>query len=109
MVSVSQKGLNTVNLIQRVEGKEVFNSDVTAAVNASNEVISVAGQFFPGASETATTARARASGTISEEEAIARAVFDLTNIVYETSDFTRAANPTDSGPYRFYELKRERK
>ncbi len=102
--------LKTVNLVQRVEGKEVFNSDVTAAVNASNEVISVAGQFFPGASETATTARARmaspAEKVTSEEEAIARAVFDLTNIVYETSDFTRAADPTDSGPYRFYELKR---
>ena len=51
--------LKTVNLVQRVEGKEVFNSDVTAAVNANNEVISVAGQFFPGASDTATTARAR--------------------------------------------------
>src|SRR4029453_5437740 len=49
VVSVSRKGLNTVNLIQRVEGKEVFNSDVTAAVSSSNEVISLAGQLFPGA------------------------------------------------------------
>ena len=39
--------LKTVNLLQRVDGKEVFNSDTTAAVNANNEVISVSGQFFP--------------------------------------------------------------
>ena len=31
VLSVSQRGLHTVRLIQRIEGKEVFNSDVTVA------------------------------------------------------------------------------
>lgn len=105
--------LKTVNLIQRVEGKEVFNSDVTAAVNANNEVISIAGQFFPGAGEESTRSRAATtgasrgaeSGHASEEEAIARAVFDLSGIIYKPEDFASAPAPPDSGPYRFYEFK----
>jgi hypothetical protein len=99
--------LQTVNMIQRVEGKEVFNSDVTAAVNANNEVISVAGQFFPGASQAATRTSRAATETADtatpEEEAIARAAFDLTSIVYEASDFVLVTEPSDTGPYRFYE------
>src|SRR6185437_6526261 len=43
--------LKTVNLVQRAEGTEVFSSDVTVAVNADNEVLTVSGQFFPGASQ----------------------------------------------------------
>jgi Fungalysin/Thermolysin Propeptide Motif./Fungalysin metallopeptidase (M36). len=111
--------LSTVNMIQRVEGKEVFNSDVTAAINPNNEVLSVAGQFFPGTGKTARKAEARrrqrgARGgaeadsspqTHTEEEAIARAAFDLTNFTYEPSEFTRATDHADSGPYRFYEYK----
>ena len=38
----------------------MFNSDTTAAVNASNEVISIAGQFFAGAAAPATRSKARA-------------------------------------------------
>ncbi|HKP87216.1 MAG TPA: M36 family metallopeptidase [Blastocatellia bacterium] len=105
--------LKTVNMIQRVEGKEVFNSDVTAAVNANNEVISVSGQFFPGAADSETRSRARAAGRAGataeslapEGEAIARAAFDLTNFPYEASEFSRVEGPPDSGPYRFYEYK----
>ena len=99
--------LSTVNMVQRVEGKEVFNSDVTAALNTDNEVLSVAGQFFPGASRAATSSRAAGaeSKPTSEEEAIARAAFDLTNSPYEASDFVRATEPPDSGSYRFYEHK----
>jgi extracellular elastinolytic metalloproteinase len=105
--------LKTVNMIQRVEGKEVFNSDVTAAVDANNEVISVSGQFFPGTSNTETRSRARsaASGAgeaqnlAPEEEAIARAAFDLTNFPYEASEFKRVEGPPDSGAYRFYEYR----
>jgi extracellular elastinolytic metalloproteinase len=105
--------LKTVNLIQRVEGKEVFNSDVTAAVNANNEVIAVSGQFFPGTANSDTRSRARAAGRSGvaggnltpEEEAIARAAFDLTNFRYEASEFARVEGPPDSGPYRFYEYK----
>jgi len=102
VVSVSRKGLNTVNLIQRVEGKEVFNSDVTAAVSPDNEVISVAGQLFPGTA--AASPEARAATATSEEEAIAKAAFDLTNIIYETADFSPAEAPPDSDPYRFYQF-----
>jgi extracellular elastinolytic metalloproteinase len=101
VVSVSRKGLNTVNLIQRVEGKEVFNSDVTAAVSSTNEVISLAGQLFPGAA--AGRNRARAAATTSEAEAIAKAASDLTNVDYEPADFSPTTAPPKSQPYRFYE------
>jgi extracellular elastinolytic metalloproteinase len=102
VVSVSRKGLNTVNLIQRVEGKEVFNSDVTAAVSANNEVISLAGQLFPGAA--AGRNRARAAATTSEEEAIAQAASDLTNVDYAAADFSPTTVPPNSRPYRFYQF-----
>lgn len=99
--------LKTVNMIQRVEGKEVFNSDVTAAVNSANQVLAVAGQFFQGAGKSATRSRARAAvaetPAASAEEAIARAAFDLTNFPYEASEFVPTTDPPDSGPYRFYE------
>jgi extracellular elastinolytic metalloproteinase len=105
--------LKTVNLIQRVEGQEVFNSDVTAAVNADNEVVAISGQFFPGTATSDTRSRARsgvragarAEDLTPEEEAIARAVFDLTNFPYEASEFARVEGPPDNDPYRFYEYR----
>lgn len=100
VVSVSRKGLNTVNLIQRIEGKEVFNSEVTVTVNPSQEVLSLSGQFFPG-THTART-RARAATKTSVEEAIAKAAFDLTSIAYEASNFSPAENSSDQSTYRFY-------
>ncbi|HEU0079895.1 MAG TPA: hypothetical protein VFQ76_19770, partial [Longimicrobiaceae bacterium] len=98
-------GLQTVNLIQRVDDTEVFNSDVTVAVNADNEVLSVSGQFFPGAGEAATRARTRGGGAgfVPEKEAIARAAFDLTNFDYPADEFARAEAPADAGPYSVYE------
>ena len=93
-----------VNLIQRVEGKEVFNSDVTAAVDANNEVISVSGQFFPGAARLKqgrgrdAQARPTLQNVTPEEEAIARAAFDLTNFPYEASDFVRVEGPARQRP-----------
>ena len=102
VVSVSRKGLNTVNVIQRVEGKEVFNSDVTVAVGPNNEVISVSGQLFPSAA--AASQRAGAATTTSGEEAIAKAAFDLTNITYQATDFSTTEAPPDGDPYRFYEF-----
>jgi extracellular elastinolytic metalloproteinase len=102
VVSVSRKGLNTVNMIQRVEGKEVFNSDVTAAVSSNNEVISLAGQLFPGAA--AMRNRARAAATSSVAEAIAKAASDLTSADYEAADFSATTAPPNSDPYRFYEF-----
>ena len=97
--------LQTVNLIQRVDGKEVFNSDVTAGVTAKNEVISVAGQFFPGASARAARTRRAPENLAKEEDAIARAAFDLTNVAYQAQDFARTPDAPDSGPYRLYEYK----
>src|SRR5215212_1574062 len=98
--------LRTVNMLQRIEGKEVFNSEVTAAVTPDNQVISIAGQFFPGAGARASRSRAMDATTnnlTSEEEAIARAAFDLTSHPYTAADFKRMSDPPDSGPYRFYE------
>jgi|GEM_PF-2155212 Fungalysin/Thermolysin Propeptide Motif./Fungalysin metallopeptidase (M36). len=99
--------LRTVNMVQRIEGKEVFNSEVTAAVTRDNEVLSVAGQFFPGAGTSAARSRAAATAAPTartpEEEAIARAAFDLTNHPYTAADFKRTPDPPDSGAYRFYE------
>jgi extracellular elastinolytic metalloproteinase len=99
------RNLQTVNLIQRIDGKEVFNSDVSAAVDRNNQVIAVSGQFFPGASSQPARRRAAAASAAAapEEEAIARAVFDLTGVAYAAGDFARAA--ADSGPYRIYEYK----
>jgi extracellular elastinolytic metalloproteinase len=102
VVSVSRKGLNTVNLIQRIEGKEVFNSDVTAAVSSNNEVISLAGQLFPGTA--AVRHRARAGATTPEEAAIAKAASDLANVDYDAADFSPMAAPPNSDPYCFYEF-----
>ena len=102
VTSVSRRGLNTVNVIQHVEGKEVFNSDVTVAVSANNEVISVSGQLFPGAA--AVSQRAMAATTTSEEEAIAKAAFDLTSVAYEAADFSPTEAAADSEPYRFYQF-----
>src|SRR5918993_1324842 len=102
VVSVSTRGLPTVYLIQRVEGKEVFNSDVAAAVSPNNEVISVSGQLFPGAA--AASPSALAATTTSEEEAIARAAFDLTSVAYEAADFSSTEAAAESGQYRFYQF-----
>jgi hypothetical protein len=100
VVSVSRRGLPTVNLIQRVDGTDVFNSELTAAVTSSNEVISLAGQLFPGAA----AARGRARAALNTaEEAIAKACADLTGGVYEASDFV-AGRPT-APPYRQFEFK----
>jgi extracellular elastinolytic metalloproteinase len=108
--------LRTVNMIQRIGGVEVFSSDVTAAVDASNNVLAVSGQFFPGAAGAGERARgagrrpraaaagsAPAAAATSAEEAIARAAFDLTGVIYGADDFAPTRAPRDSGPhYRFY-------
>src|SRR3954451_14648358 len=75
IASVSGHRLRTAHLVQRVDGVEVFNSDVTAAITPANEVISLAGQFFPGA---ATARRAGRAAATTAERAIAVAAFDLT-------------------------------
>ncbi|MGH9362295.1 MAG: M36 family metallopeptidase [Thermoanaerobaculia bacterium] len=103
VVSVSQHGLPTVQLVQRVEGKEVFNSELKAAVSPDNQVVSLAGQLFPGAGGVGAQGRARSAAATSEEEAIAKAAFDLTGTAYQAADFTPAEARRESGSYRFYE------
>jgi hypothetical protein len=105
VVSESGKGLSTVRLVQRVDGVEVFNSDVTAAVNPANEVISVAGSFFPGTGVAGRAARRSVARTAAPAEAaIAKAAFDLTGVQYAPADFTAVEGRPGSTPYRFYEF-----
>jgi len=106
--------MKTVNLQQSIEGREVFNSEVTAMVNQSNEVVAVSGQFFPGAGERNTRGRARAATTAAKkatpaQEAIARALLDLTGQTYQASEFKEASPRAESGPYRYYEFRPRKK
>jgi extracellular elastinolytic metalloproteinase len=112
VVSVSSTGLPTVRMLQKVDGVEVFQSDMTAAVGADNNLISVSGQLFHGAAGAPHRAEARAAaapgaGTreLQAEEAIAKAASDLTGHPYKPTDFKPAKAPTDSGSYRFYACK----
>lgn len=116
VVSVSSQGLPTVRMIQKVDGVEVFQSDMTAAIAADNKVVSVTGQLFRSAGAGPTRAVARAAsarstsasppqGNLSVEEAIAKAASDLTGFPYKPSDFKKAATSRTSGPYRFYASK----
>lgn len=93
VVSVSGRGLRTVQLVQRVEGTEVFNSEATAAIGPSGEVISVAGQFFPGAAAARSAARPAATPPA---EAIALAAFDLTGFEYGASSFREVTDETEA-------------
>src|SRR3954451_6429054 len=102
IASVSGSRLRTAHLVQRANGVEVFNSDVTAAVSPDNEVISVAGQFFPGA---AAASRASLVPGITAEQAIAVAAFDLTGSEYDASAFVPVEEPgREAGVYRSYRL-----
>ena len=114
VVSVSRTGLPTVKMIQKIDGVEVFQSDMTAALGADNSVVSVSGQLFHGAATAPRRAAARAAtalraGTaeLEAEEAIAKAAFDLTGHQYKAGDFkpARKSAQRDDGPYRFYDSK----
>jgi len=109
--SVSTTGLPTVRMLQRVNGVEVFQSNMTAAVGADHNVVSVTGQLFHGAATTPQRAAARAATagtpTLAEEAAIAKAAFDLTGFTYKASDFkpARVKAAERSEHYRFYDSK----
>jgi len=112
VVAVGTRGLPTVRMVQKVDGVEVFQSDMTAALGTDNRVVSVTGQLFHGAAIAPQRAAARAAAAASsggselrEEEAIAKAALDLTGYAYKASDFKPAAAPRDSGGYRFYTCK----
>lgn len=105
VTGVSGSGLRTVQLLQRVNGTEVFNSDVTAAVGPANQLVAVAGQFFPGAAATAAArgfAAAEAPAT-STEQAIARAASDLTGNAYLPGEFV-LDDAAAQEHYRFYDF-----
>src|SRR5262245_16106153 len=89
--SVSRQGLNTVRLVQKVDGVDVFNSDVTLAVDRNNQVISSSGQFFGGAAAMRGAARGPAAARLPVEEAIARAASDLAGANYGAGEFAPAA------------------
>jgi hypothetical protein len=101
--SVSRTGLKTAQMYQSVNGVEVFDSEMTVALDDANSVISLSGQFFPGAGSAARASRAARART--PEEAIARAAFDLTRVVYQSSDFVPAETQPESGPYRSFEFR----
>ena len=104
VVSVSTKGLSSVRLIQRVQGIEVFNSDVTVGIDQHNAVVSIAGQFFPGVA--ASKARNAIERPISVSEAIAKAAGDLCGYEYAASEFVSVEAPPNAGPYGFYQHNR---
>ena len=98
--SISGNRLKTVQMVQKADGIEVFNSEVVAAVDTDNQVVSMAGQFFPGAAQ---AQQSREEAVTTTEEAIAFAVLDLTGVALEPSAFV--ADPSAaSGPYRYYEF-----
>ena len=101
VVAVSRKGLPSVRLIQRMDGVEVFNSDVTVGIDQRNAVLSVSGHLFPGVARS--PARSARQGGITEEAAIAKAASDLSAHSYRADEFDRLSAPSNSGPYRFYE------
>jgi hypothetical protein len=104
VVSVSSRGLPTVQLVQRIDGKDVFNSEVKAAVTADNRVIGLAGQFFPGTGAPARRAESRRAASTTAEDAIARAAFDLTGLEYRADHFQPSAERGERGGYRFYDF-----
>lgn len=99
VLPVSTKGLRTVRLVQRVDGVEVFNSDVVVALSPQNEVLSLAGQLFGGTSAARASRRAP---EVSPEQAIAKAASDLTGSSYHADAFAREEDRGDSGDYRIY-------
>jgi hypothetical protein len=96
VVAVSQRVMPTVRLIQRVEGKEVFGSDVTVTVSPDNRVMTVAGMLFSGTGTGDAQLRARAAATTPAEAAIAKAALDLTGLDFQDADFTPAAAPEEN-------------
>jgi extracellular elastinolytic metalloproteinase len=104
VVAVSQQVMPTVRMIQHVEGKEVFGSDVTVTVSPDNRVMTVAGMLFPGTGARDTRSRARTAPTIPAEAAIAQAALDLTGLDFQVADFAPATTQRASGAYRFYQF-----
>src|SRR5262245_19526426 len=98
--SVSTQGLPTVRLVQQVDNTEVFNSDMTVALNGANQVVSVTGQLFAGARQPAAARGLAGKRETPIEEAIATAARDLTNHQFDADEFTM--NTGRQGPDQYY-------
>lgn len=98
--AISRKGLKVVRLVQRMEGKEVFDSEVTVSLDRENAVTNVSGQLFNGGGQG--RHQARAAAHTSEGVAIALAASDLTGVEYSADQFGEEPHSEDTGDYRFY-------
>jgi hypothetical protein len=104
--SVSRQGLPTVRLIQKMDGVEVFQGELKAAVDSDNNVLSVTGQAFTGAGSPASRVKTKSrAGRLSPEAAIAKAASDLTGLQHSAKDFKISGKRTKSDPYRHYAFK----
>lgn len=102
VVAVSERGLKSVRMRQRVGGVEVFGSDINVAVSPMNEVTSFSGLIFPGAGAETNRRSARAGGT-PDVVAIAQALWDLTGTQVNQESFRTPSQRSSSREYRFYE------
>lgn len=104
--SVSRQGLPTVGLVQRMDGVEVFQGELKAAVDADNNVLSITGQAFAGAGEPASLASRGKTGSragqLSAQAAIAKAATDLTGLPHSAKDFKLSGKATKADPYRHF-------
>lgn len=98
--AVSTRGIPTVRLSQQVEGLPVFDSDMTIAVNSGNEVVSMTGHPFHGATTAAGRRGLADRPDTPVEEAIAAAARDLTSHEFQASEF--ALTNTRQGGETYY-------
>ena len=115
VVSVSSRGLPTVRMFQKVDGVEVFQSDMTAAVAADNKVVSVAGQLFRSAGadpralrrapQRLIVPRLPPAGRLSPKKPSPRRHPTSPDIRTSRPISSRRRPAPDSGAYRFYACK----
>jgi extracellular elastinolytic metalloproteinase len=108
--AVSEKGLKTVNLLQRVDGVDVFNSDLNVGLDSDNRILSVAGQPFAGLTDWMSQ-RGRGAGPelIPVQEAIAKAARDLTGFQFDPSEFPPSTARESESGYHFHDCVLEKK
>lgn len=104
--SVSSVGLPTVRMVQEIEGVEVFQGEIKAAMDKENKILSVIGQAFAGAGNLPPRTRALSAraADLPPEAAIAKAASDLTGLAYEPADFVAVEEPAED-PYRHFRFK----
>lgn len=104
--AVSTQGVPMVHLVQKIDGVDVFQGELKAALDTNNNVLSVTGQAFAGAGEPASRRGRRSrAGQLSPESAIAKAASDLTGAEYSEKDFKPVAKAVDGDPYQHFDFK----